>query len=147
MPAIDVTAEIQIAAEPTDIASVMFDPQREPEWIAAVKSVEVVDPAIKAGARVRRTGSFLGRELAWTTAVQTFHFPHVLVLQLADGPLTGEVAYQIQRSGAGSVVRIRARGETNMLGFLPAAMIDGPMRAALDADLGRLKAIVERRHP
>jgi hypothetical protein len=146
MPAIDVTAEIQIAAEPTDVAAVMFDPQREPEWIAAVTRVEVVDPGIKPGARVRRTGNFLGKEIAWTTAVESFHFPHVLVLRLADGPLTGEVAYQIQRAGSGSAVRIRARGEVSTPGFLPAAMIEGPMRAALDDDLGRLKTIVEQGH-
>jgi len=39
MPAVNVTAEIEIAAEPTDVASVMFDPQREPDWMSAVTAV------------------------------------------------------------------------------------------------------------
>jgi hypothetical protein len=34
-------------------------------------------------------------------------------------------------------------GEPAALSFLPAAMIAGPMRAAMTADLERLKALVE----
>jgi carbon monoxide dehydrogenase subunit G len=144
MASIDVTAEIQIAAEPTDVASVMFDPQREPEWMTAVKSVQLVDPGIKPGARVRRTGSFVGQEFTWTTAVESFHFPHALTLQIVDGPFTGIVSYSVQRSGAGSVARITNRGESNALGFLPASMIEGGMRKMLEGDLARLKDLIEK---
>jgi uncharacterized membrane protein len=144
MASIDVSVEIEIAAEPTDIASVMFDPQREPDWMSAIKSVEIIDAALKPGARVRHSASFMGREVAWTTHVDAVHFPHLLSMRIAEGPFSGMVSYQIQRSGSGSVVRIRNRGETNMLGFLPASVVEAPMRSALQADLGRLKAIVEK---
>jgi carbon monoxide dehydrogenase subunit G len=144
MPTIDLAAETDIAAAPADIAAVMFDPAREPEWITAVKTVEIVDAALQPGARVRRTGSVLGREIAWTSEVEAVHFPHVLSLRIAGGPFTGLLSYNIQRSGNGSRVRIQTRGETaGGLDFLPAAMIESPMRSALTADLGRLKAIVE----
>jgi uncharacterized membrane protein len=143
MASIDVSVETEIAAAPADIAAVMFDPAREPEWMAAIKSVDVIDKAIQPGARVRHTANFLGREFAWTTEVESFHFPHVLTLRIADGPFSGLVAYQIQRSGGGSVVRVRNKGETNGLGFLPSAVVEAPMRSALTADLERLKAIVE----
>jgi hypothetical protein len=53
MPAVNVAAEIEIR-RPTDVASVMFDPQREPDWMSAVKTVELVDKGIKPGARVAR---------------------------------------------------------------------------------------------
>ena len=139
---VDVTAEIQIAAEPTDVASVMFDPEREPEWIAIVKRVELIDRALRPGARVRRSGTIVGHEFQWTTEVSAFHFPHLLTLRVVDGPFPGELTYQIQRDGRGSVARIRSRGETADAG-LSSAMIEGPLRTALDADLGRLKSIVE----
>jgi len=145
MPVLDVTAQTEIAAEPTDVASVMFDPQREREWIAEVERVDVIDPAIRPGARVRRTGRFLGQDVVWSTAVESFHFPHALVLQVTDGPFAGTFTYQIQRGGTGSVVRIRARGELSMPGAALAAMAEAPMRAALDANLGRLKTIVEKK--
>jgi len=143
MSTVDVTAEVAIAAAPADIAAVMFDPAREPEWMKAVSGVEVLDPALVPGARVRHLGRVLGREMAWVTEVETVHFPHVLALRVNDGPFVGTVRYEIQRAGLGSVARIRSVGEPAGLGFMPAAMIAGPMRAALSADLDRLRALVE----
>ena len=144
MPSVDVTAETEIAAAPADVAAVMFDPQREPEWMSAVKTVEVIDAALRPGARVRRTASLMGQEIGWTTEVEAVHFPHLLRLRIADGPFTGTVLYQIQRSAGGSLVRVRNEGQTSKLAFLPSALIEGPMRSAMNADLARLKAIVEK---
>lgn len=145
MAAVNVSAQTEILAEPTDVASVMFDPQREPEWVSSVTSVELVDRAIKPGARVRRTGRVAGRDLTWTTAVEAFHFPHALTLRVTDGPIDGTISYVIQRSAGGSTVKIQTRGDATVLGALPAALIEGPIRAALESDLARLKQIVERR--
>jgi hypothetical protein len=146
MAAVNVSAQTDISAEPTDIASVMFDPQREPEWVSSVTSVELVDRAIKPGARVRRTGRVAGRDLTWTTAVETFHFPHALTLRVTDGPIDGTISYVIQRSAAGgSTVKIQTRGEATALGALPGALIEGPIRTTLEGDLARLKQIVEQR--
>ena len=143
MTSVDLVVETEIAAAPADVAAIMFDPQREPEWMQAIKRVEVIDPALQPGARVRRTASFMGRELSWTTEVEAVHFPHVLKLKVADGPFTGTILYQIQRSANGSVVRIHNDGQTSMLGFLPSSLIEAPMRSALTADLARLKSLVE----
>jgi uncharacterized protein YndB with AHSA1/START domain len=143
MASVDVTAETEIAASPADIAAVMFDPEREPEWMSAVKRVEIIDAALQPGARVKRTASFMGHEIGWTTQVEAVHFPHVLRLRIDDGPFTGTVAYSIQRSAGGSTVRVHNQGQTTKLGFLPASVIEAPMRSAMNADLARLKAIVE----
>jgi carbon monoxide dehydrogenase subunit G len=143
MPTIDVSAETEIAAAPADIAAVMFDAAREPEWMSTVKSVEVIDPALQPGARVRHTSSVMGREVTWTSVVDAVHFPHVLALRVSEGPIDGTLAFNIQRSGEGSRVRIQTRGEASGLGFLPVSMIEGPLRSALTGDLARLKAIVE----
>jgi hypothetical protein len=142
MPTIDVSAEIDIDAPPADIAGVMFDPQREPEWISVVTGVELLDPALAPGARVRRTGSVLGRSLGWTTEVERVHFPHLLMLKVVDGPFRGTARFEVQRSGTGSRVRVRNVGEADELP-VPAAFVAGPLKAAMAADLARLKAIVE----
>ena len=143
MASIDVSAEIEIAASPADIAGVMFDPEREPDWVKAVTGVELVDPALEPGARVRRVGAFLGQELAWTTEVEAVHFPHVLALRIIEGPFSGSVRYDIQRSAGGSRVRIRSVGDVTRPVLAPASLISGPMKAAMAADLERLKALVE----
>jgi uncharacterized protein YndB with AHSA1/START domain len=141
---IDVAAEIEIAASPADIAAVMFDPARAADWMSAVTGVEVIDPALVPGARVRHRGKVLNQEFSWLTEVEAVHFPHVLTLRIADGPLVGTTRFDIQRSAGGSRVRIRNVGDPGAaLAIVPAAMIPGPLRMAMAADLERLKAIVE----
>lgn len=140
---LDITAEIEIGASPADIAGVMFDPEREPEWISAVTAVELLEQSLEPGARVRRTGTLMGRELSWTTEVETVHFPHLLVLKIIEGPFTGLIRYDVQRAGAGSRVRVRNVGQADALP-VPAALVAGPLKAAMQADLGRLKGLVEQ---
>jgi len=121
----------------------MFDPHRDPEWVAAVRTVEVMDPGIRRGARVRRAGTILGKDVAWTTEVAGFHFPHLLELRVVEGPFAGSLIYQVGRSTAGSVARIQQVGQLDV-GGLPTSMVAGPLQAALEADLRRLKAVVEQ---
>jgi uncharacterized protein YndB with AHSA1/START domain len=144
MNTVDVAADVEIAASPAEIAAVMFDPAREPDWVQAVRSVEIIDPALAPGARVRHSGSFLGQEFAWTTEVERVQFPHLLVLRVSEGPLAGgTVQYGIQRSGIGSRVQVRNTADGGVLGGLPPALVTPPIKAALARSLDRLKAIVE----
>lgn len=124
--------EIEIAAPPAHIAGVMFDPARDPEWIPTVTAVEVIDPSLAVGARVRREGRLNGAEAAWVSEVAVAHFPHLLKLRIPDGPLAGTLLYEIQRSGAGSRVRVRHLD--------PAGASTADL---LGADLQRLKALIE----
>lgn len=144
MSSVDVAADIEISADPADIAAVMFDPAREAEWMSAVTGVEVLDPALVPGARVRHQGRVMSQDFTWMTEVETVHFPHVLTLRVSDGPLVGTMRFEIQRYGAGSRVRMRNVGDPGApLSFVPAAMVTGPLRAQMTADLERLKALVE----
>jgi carbon monoxide dehydrogenase subunit G len=136
-------AAIDVAAPPASVAAVMFDPARQAEWMSAVQSVEMHDAALAPGARVTHRGSLMGRDLVWTTEVEAVHFPHLLALRITDGPFTGVVRYGIQRSGAGSRVEIQSAGELNGLSLVPADLAAGAMRSALEADLGRLKRLIE----
>ena len=140
---IDVSAEIEIAANPADIAAIMFDPAREKDWLQAVREVELIDPALAPGAKVRHRGTILGHDVSWLSEVEAVHFPHVLTLRISDGPFVGTVRYEIQRSSAGSRARVRSVGTPTALEGLPAVLVEGPMRSAMAADLARLKALVE----
>jgi hypothetical protein len=143
MTTVDVAASIDIAADPTDIAAVMFDPSREPDWMRAVTAVEILDPALAPGARVRHTATVMGHEFVWVSEVERVQFPHVLVFRLAEGPFSGTLQYGIQRAGMGSRVQIRGAGQSEAAGSLPASLLAGPINAALARDLERLKALVE----
>ncbi len=140
---IDVSAEIEIAASPADVAGVMFDPQRDPEWMTPVTGVEISDQALQPGARVRRSASVMGNDVSWTTEVEQVHFPHVLVVKVVDSPFEGTVRYDIQRSPGGSRARVRGTGTAPQLSFVPASFVTGPIKRALGEALERLKAIIE----
>ena len=66
---LDVSVTEVVEATPTCVRAIMFDPRQDPTWMAAVKSVEPMSEELRPGARVRRTGRFLGRTLRWTTEV------------------------------------------------------------------------------
>lgn len=140
---IDVSAEIEIAASPATIAGVMFDPARNHEWMKGVERVEMLDPALAPGARVRYHGDVMGKSLSLMTTVETVHFPHVLELRISDGPFVGTSKIGIQRSGGGSRVQVRTTGEVEGMSFIPDSMIAGPVKSAIEGGLGRLKALIE----
>jgi hypothetical protein len=123
----DFSKDTLISAPPADISGVMFDPTRDHEWMTAVRSSVPQSAGINVGAEVKRVSIVNGAEIAWTTAVEQFHFPHVLRLTIG-GRATGYIRYEVQRSGTGSVARIRAASEQDLFGF----------------DLDKLKALVER---
>jgi hypothetical protein len=143
MPAIDVFADVLIAASPADVAAVMFDPAREPEWIGAVQSIELIDAALVAGARVRHQGRIAGRDVSWISQVSAVHFPHKLTMEISAGPFAGVLDYSVARTADGTVARVRNAGDFDIGMPLPAALVAGEVRAALAKDLARLKALVE----
>lgn len=120
--------DILISGAPADIAGVMFDPTRDHEWMTLVTSAVPQSAGIKPGAEVKRESTVDGTIVPWTTAVEQFHFPHVLRLTIGGGA-TGFLRYEVQRSGTGSVARVRAVSEQDLFGF----------------DLEKLKHLVE--HP
>jgi uncharacterized membrane protein len=137
---LDVRVTIQMDASPERIRSVMFDPRHDPEWMAAVKSVEPLGDYTHPGTRVRRVGRFLGRTLHWTTEVVSMQ-PGKVELHIIDGPMRGTVIYSVEPSGIGSQVTIHNTGEAS--GFAPRWLLAMAMRRSLTADLQRLRRIVE----
>ena len=137
---IDVTVSREMRAAPERVRAVMFEPRNDPQWMAAVKSVQPEGTSDTPGARVRRIGRFLGRELRWTTELVSTSPTHV-ELRIIDGPMRGTVRYEIVPSAAGSRVTIRNTGEAP--GFAPKPLLKFMMRRSLNADLRRLQDVVE----
>jgi uncharacterized membrane protein len=137
---IDVRVELPIHASADAIRAAMFDPRQDPHWMAAVRSVEPEADTLRPGARVRRTGRFLGRTLQWTTEVLAVT-PNDLHLRIIDGPMRGDVFYRIDPASSGSLVSIRNTGDAP--GMAPRWLLMLMMRRSLTADLRRLKQLTE----
>ncbi len=137
---VDVSVADFVNAAPARVRDIMFDPRQDPTWMAAVKHVEPLAEEVRPGARVRRTGKFLGRTLRWTTEV-TGVSAQTLDLEIIDGPMRGTVMYRIEPHGSGSRVTIRNVGHAP--GFAPRWLLAITMRRSLSADLHRLKQAAE----
>jgi uncharacterized protein YndB with AHSA1/START domain len=138
---VDVEVSKMMRAPPEAVASVMFNPDRDPEWIGGARSIERLSPEpLLRGARVRRTGGFLGKKFFWVTEVLEHVPDRLLRMQFVEGPMSGEVCYRIEPVAGGSKVSIRNRGGANFR--LPG--MSWMLRRSVARDLDRLAGLVTR---
>ena len=129
----DAIARRRMAATPSQVAEIMFDPRRDPEWIGGAKSVEPpTDNPRSIGARVTRHGGFMGRKFSWQTEVLRFEPDRLLDMRFVAGPMKGgSVTYLIEADGTGSCVSIRNTGPgPNLISWF--------VRRSVQKDLDRL---------
>ena len=136
--AMDVSASRTIRAKPGQVASVMFDPRRDPEWIGGAKSVEAPDgDPTRIGARVTRHGGFMGRKFSWQTEVVESRPDRLLDMRFVAGPMKGgSVTYRIEPEGTRSRVSIRNTGPgPQIMGWF--------VKRSVGQDLDRLAELLE----
>ena len=136
-----IVVQQKIDRAPMRVARLMLDPRNDPKWIDGAKRVEA--PAVDAteiGVRVKRHGAFWGRNFSWVTETVAFESDRKLVLKYVEGPMTGDVTYEIVPDADGSLVTLRSNTSSPM--ELPGASTF--LKRTLQADLKRLKALVER---
>lgn len=130
----------RMAAKPERVATVMFDPTRDPEWIGGARSVEAPagDPTA-IGAKVTRHGGFMGRKFSWQTEVESFLPNRVLGMRFVAGPMKGgDVTYQIDPDNGGARVSIRNTGPGPQI-------MSWFVKRSVRKDLDRLANLVENR--
>lgn len=145
MAILSVKAEIGIAAPPEAVWRVMTDPLRESAWMRAVERAEFLgEPGYRAGARMRRSGRFMGKRMVWESEIAACEPPRRLAFRHVSGPLRGESRWEIDPAPGGSAVRLVTEGPLPRgLGILrPLAATAA--RLALRADLKRLQSLVAR---
>jgi uncharacterized protein YndB with AHSA1/START domain len=133
----ETTASRKMAATPKQVAEIMFDPRRDPEWIGGATSVEpaIGDPTA-IGARTTRHGGFMGRKFSWQTDVTQFEPDHLLDMRFVAGPMKGgTVTYRIEPAEGGSRVSIRNTGPGPQL-------MSWFVKRSVEKDLERLEALV-----
>jgi carbon monoxide dehydrogenase subunit G len=137
---VDVTVSQQIDASAEQVAAVLFDSRRDPEWIGGAKAAEPIgERPYGVGYRVKRIGAFLGRKFSWTTEITEYEPNRRVRMKHIAGPFEGGVDYAVAPSGQGSRVTIRNYGKASFSFPFMATM----MRMSVAGDLRRLKAVVE----
>jgi uncharacterized membrane protein len=143
--AVDVRTEIEIARPRADVAAFACDPDRATSWYENIESVQwQTPPPLAVGSRLEFVARFLGRRLAYTYEVRE-HVPgERFVMSTAQGPFPMETTYAFEDAPGGTRMTLRNRGEPSGFAKVGAPLMERAMRRANQADLRRIKALLER---
>ena len=141
---VDVLTEIEIARPRAEVAAFACDPDNATRWYQNIESVEWRSPRpLAVGSRLEFVARFMGRRLAYTYEVRE-HVPgERFVMSTAQGPFPMETTYTFEDAGTGTRVTLRNRGEPAGFAKVGAPLMERAMRRANDADLRRLKELLE----
>lgn len=143
--ALDVLTEIQIERPRDEVFDFAADPDNAAAWYKNIKAVEwETPPPAVVGSRLRFSAQFLGRTMDYTYEVREIEPGSRLVMAAAEGPFPMETTYIWEDApNRGTKMKLRNRGEPSGFASLKAAVMTRAMRRANEADLRRLKALLE----
>lgn len=141
---VDVLTETLISRPRAEVAAFAGDPSRAPDWYVNIKSVEwETQPPLAVGSRIAFVAQFLGRRLAYTYEIRELVPGERLVMSTAEGPFPMETTYTWEDAPGGTRMMLRNRGAPTGFSALAAPLMAMMMRRANEADLARLKAVLE----
>ncbi|MBV9000698.1 MAG: SRPBCC family protein [Solirubrobacterales bacterium] len=143
--AVDVLTEIEISRPRNEVSAFAADPANAPAWYKNIKAIEwQTSPPAVVGSRIRFRAQFLGRTLDYTYEVQELKPGRRFVMSTAQGPFPMETTYTWEDTPDGATrMSLRNRGEPSGFAAVTAPVMARAMRKANEADLRRLKELLE----
>jgi hypothetical protein len=144
--AVDALTTIEIERPRVEVFAFAADPSNATAWYKNIKAVEwETPPPAVVGSRVRFRAQFLGRTLDYTYEVREIDPGLRFVMATAQGPFPMETTYAWDDTSDGATkMSLRNRGEPAGFAAVTAPVMAMAMRRANEADLRRLKALLER---
>ena len=143
--AVDVVTSVEIARPRTDVAEFATDPENATRWYSNIQDASwETGPPVAVGARMRFVARFLGKTLEYTYEVREHEPGRRFVMSTAEGPFPMETTYEWEDAGADATrMTLRNRGEPSGFASVAAPLMARAMRRANEADLRRLKELLE----
>jgi uncharacterized membrane protein len=143
--AVDVLTAIEISRPRAEVAAFAADPANATAWYRNIESVEwETSPPVAVGSKLRFHATFLGRTLEYTYEVTENEPGRRFVMATAQGPFPMETTYSWEDASNGATrMTLRNRGEPSGFAAVAARVMSRAMRKANEADLRRLKALLE----
>jgi hypothetical protein len=142
---VDVVTRIEIARPRLEVAAFACDPDNATAWYRNIVSVEwETQPPLAIGSRLRFRAAFLGRTLEYTYEVREIEAGSRFVMSTAEGPFPMETSYTWEDAeGGATLMTLRNRGRPSGFAAWTAPVMSLAMRRANNADLRRLKGLLE----
>jgi len=144
MSAIDVTASTTIAAPRDEVARYVMDHRNDPIWIGGISESELMgEGPLVEGSRVRRVASFMGKRIEYVNEVVRLEPGTALEMRSVKSPFPMAVTYAFEEGEGGTRTSVRVQGDPSALYRLAGSLMSRKVRKNVQADLDRLKAILE----
>lgn len=146
---IDVTAEVVVSRDRTEVAAYMADPSLDVEWIGGLREAELLgEPPLAVGSRVARVASFMGRKVEYVNEVVALEPAAKLEMKSVVAPFPMHITYTFEDAGGGATrVRNRVRGGAGRLFSISSPLMAPLVRRNIQRDLERLRDVLESRAP
>lgn len=143
---VDVVTHVEIARPREEVAAFAVEPGNATAWYKNISAVEwVTPPPVAVGSELRFRAQFLGRTLEYTYEVRELDPGCRFVMATAQGPFAMETTYAWDDVAPGKTkMTLCNRGEPSGFAAITAPVMTLAMRRANEADLRRLKALLER---
>lgn len=138
--------EIDIRCPREEVSAFAADPANAPAWYKNIKTVEwETPPPAVVGSRIRFRAQFLGRTLNYSYEIRELEPGRRLLMATAQGPFPMQTAYTWEDTpDGGTRMTLRNRGEPSGFAAVATPVMTRAMRKANEADLRRLKALLEQ---
>jgi hypothetical protein len=142
--AVDVVTEIEVKRPREKVSAFTADPANATAWYKNTASVEwETPPPAVVGSKMQFCARFLGQTLEYTYEVRELEGR--LVMATAEGRFPMKTTYTWEDAADGATrMRLRNRGQPSGFAAVAAPVMTLAMRRANEADLRRLKALLER---
>jgi uncharacterized protein YndB with AHSA1/START domain len=142
---VDVETAVEIARPRPEVAAFAMDPDTAPQWYDNIESVTWRTPKpVQVGSKLDFVARFLGRTLAYTYEVRELVPDTRLVMSTEQGPFPMQTTYTWSDApGGGTRMTLRNQGSPAGFAKVGAPLMKAAMRRANNADLRRIKSILE----
>lgn len=142
---IDVLAEVQVRRPREQVAAYMSDPANDPEWIGGLREAHLLgDEPLRAGSRVARVASFMGRRVEYVNEIRRLEPGSALEMRSVKAPFPMHITYTFEDRDGGTTVRNHVRGGGGFFS-LGSPLFAPIVRRNVQKDLERMRDVLEAR--
>jgi uncharacterized membrane protein len=145
---IDVTAQATIARPREEVAAFAMEAENDTRWIGGISSARrLTEGPTAVGTRVERVAHFLGRRIEYVMEVVDLVPSEQIVMRSIKSPFPMRVTYSFADADAATVARVRVEGGGEGFYRIAGGLMAPMVKRNIQADVKRLKEIMETAPP
>ena len=128
-----------------DVFSFVADPNNMAKWNSAVVTIQPVSPgATGVGTKFKTVGEMLGRRMEGELQVTAYEPDDKCGFQMNAGPMQVNMSFTLEPVGSGTKLDLNVQGNPAGVFKLAEGVMAGQAKSMMEANLARLKSLLEK---